>query len=203
MKAGRLRIKRVALGGGAVSKAIFIPVAIVAAAAAISAPAASETVTYSYDALGRLVGTSTSGGPNDGVGVGTTYDPAGNRCTYTVGGAGGGGSAECPGGGGDPPGNQLPAAVDDSGSMTRCAEKTFAVLSNDSDPDGNLPLALVGVSYGGTRGSASISGTGILFTPSGVTGTAAVGYVMRDSLGATDSATLTISITNGDCGPIE
>jgi hypothetical protein len=45
---------------------------------------ASETVTYSYDALGRLVAISTSGGPNSGQNVRTCYDPAGNRTSYTV-----------------------------------------------------------------------------------------------------------------------
>lgn len=45
---------------------------------------ASETVTYSYDALGRLVASSTSGGPNDGVATSTQFDPAGNRTNYSV-----------------------------------------------------------------------------------------------------------------------
>ena len=45
---------------------------------------AAETVTYTYDALGRLVATTTSGGPNNGVSTGISYDPAGNRSTYTV-----------------------------------------------------------------------------------------------------------------------
>jgi hypothetical protein len=57
---------------------------------------ASETITYSYDALGRLVATSSSGSANNGLSTSITYDPAGNRQTYTVAGAGasggGGGS---------------------------------------------------------------------------------------------------------------
>jgi hypothetical protein len=91
-------------------------------------------------------------------------------------------------------------AVADTGGMTKCAAKTFAVLSNDYDPDGNTPLALVSVSGGGLRGTPSIQGTSILFTPEGITGTAVVNYTMRDSLGATASSTLTISITSGTCG---
>lgn len=85
--------------------------------------------------------------------------------------------------------------------MTACAEQTFNVLANDSDPDGNTPLALVGVDYSGPRGAASVSGTGIRFVPNGITGAANVGYVMRDSLGATDSATLAITINAGNCEP--
>lgn len=48
---------------------------------------AAETVTYSYDALGRLVKTVRSGGPASGVDASTQYDPAGNRTNVTVGGA--------------------------------------------------------------------------------------------------------------------
>lgn len=61
------------------------------AGAALAAPATaagSETITYSYDALGRLIAVSTAGGPNDGTAVSTAYDPAGNRTSYGVAGAG-------------------------------------------------------------------------------------------------------------------
>jgi YD repeat-containing protein len=49
--------------------------------------AAAETVTYSYDALGRLIKTVRIGGPASGVDASTQYDPAGNRTNVTVGGA--------------------------------------------------------------------------------------------------------------------
>jgi hypothetical protein len=45
---------------------------------------ASDTVTYSYDSLGRLVAATTAGGPNGGISTGITYDPAGNRSNYAV-----------------------------------------------------------------------------------------------------------------------
>ena len=45
---------------------------------------AASTTTYTYDALGRLVQTNTSGTINDGVQVKSTYDPADNRKTYQV-----------------------------------------------------------------------------------------------------------------------
>src|SRR4051812_28604292 len=45
---------------------------------------ASDTVSYTYDALGRLVAVSTSGGVNNGISVATGYDPAGNRSSYNV-----------------------------------------------------------------------------------------------------------------------
>lgn len=163
---------------------------------------ASDTTTYTYDALGRLVAVSTSGGVNKGLSVATCYDRAGNRANYTVSGASGTPPAApppCSPSSQPPSGNQPPLAVDDTGGMNRCTPDYFAVLSNDYDPDGNVPLALVSVS-GSTRGTPEISGTYIYFTPSGLNGVATVTYVMRDSLGATASATLSISISNGSCG---
>lgn len=61
----------------------------VAAAALLtsSAASASENVTYTYDALGRLIATSRTGGPSSGVTMGTTFDPAGNRTSYTISGS--------------------------------------------------------------------------------------------------------------------
>ena len=53
-----------------------------------AAAAASETTTYDYDALGRLIGVSTAGGSNDGMTAGTTCDAAGNRSGYSASGAG-------------------------------------------------------------------------------------------------------------------
>ena len=43
-----------------------------------------ETVTYTYDAQGRLVASSTSGGPNSGTTSSIGLDPAGNRTSYVV-----------------------------------------------------------------------------------------------------------------------
>ena len=52
---------------------------------AFAAPThAVETVTYSYDALGRLVTSSVSGGPSAGVNTAIAYDPADNRTNYQV-----------------------------------------------------------------------------------------------------------------------
>ena len=45
---------------------------------------AAETVTYSYDALGRLKATSRAGTINNGVTTATTYDAASNRSNHAV-----------------------------------------------------------------------------------------------------------------------
>lgn len=58
-----------------------------------SAPAyAAETITYTYDALGRLVQVTRSGTVNNGASATYGYDPANNRTNVTVT-AGGGGMA--------------------------------------------------------------------------------------------------------------
>ncbi len=44
-----------------------------------SSALAQGTTTYEYDALGRLIGTTTTGGANDGLGTVYEYDAAGNR----------------------------------------------------------------------------------------------------------------------------
>lgn len=62
--------------------------AFVAGLAFLVAPvAASETITYTYDALGRLTAVHSSGDVNDGQAASTTYDAAGNRTNETVTGA--------------------------------------------------------------------------------------------------------------------
>lgn len=49
---------------------------------------AAENATFTYDALGRLTATSTTGSVNNGKNIGVAYDPAGNRSNYSVTGTG-------------------------------------------------------------------------------------------------------------------
>jgi len=44
----------------------------------------SETTTYSYDTLGRLVTTTRSGGPSSGITMNSCFDRAGNRMRQDV-----------------------------------------------------------------------------------------------------------------------
>jgi YD repeat-containing protein len=61
-------------------------VAVSGAALAIAPgePLGNETVTYAYDALGRLSGSTISGGPNNTRTTGSCFDGAGNRMRYDV-----------------------------------------------------------------------------------------------------------------------
>jgi len=67
------------------SKRWLVPALLALMALLVGVPSfAQETTTYTYDALGRLIASSISGGTANGTQTGTTFDPAGNRTTYTV-----------------------------------------------------------------------------------------------------------------------
>jgi hypothetical protein len=151
---------------------------------------AAETVTYTYDALGRLTATTSSGIVNNGLSTSIAYDPAGNRTSYGVTGAGGGGPPP-------PPGNQPPVAVNDSSSGVCNVTKIVNVVANDYDPDGNTPLALVSVTPGVTT-DASVSTSTSLAVTGYFRGTEPIFYVVRDSLGATATGRLTYTTTGTD-----
>jgi hypothetical protein len=57
---------------------------LVTCSCAAGAAYAAQTVTYSYDALGRLTGTQILGGPGIGVTQSYQYDAAGNRLQETA-----------------------------------------------------------------------------------------------------------------------
>ena len=56
----------------------------VAALLAATSLSAAETVTYTYDALGRVKKVEYVDGDNDGMKQTFTLDPAGNRENYTI-----------------------------------------------------------------------------------------------------------------------
>jgi RHS Repeat len=57
---------------------------------------AAETVTYTYDARGRLVAVSRAGTVNNGVATSYGYDKTDNRTNVTITTGGGGGMAAAP-----------------------------------------------------------------------------------------------------------
>lgn len=70
-------------------RTIHLLAAAASTAALAGAANASETITYSYDELGRLIGTSRTGSVNQGVSRTIDYDPAGNRTIDNVTGSSG------------------------------------------------------------------------------------------------------------------
>lgn len=155
---------------------------------------AGETITYSYDALGRLVAATSAGTVNNGLSVTSTYDPAGNRASYNVAGASGGAPPPPPSP--PPPANNPPTPVADSGSQQRCTTQDYNVIGNDTDPDGDYPLTLVSVTG---AGFSVVSSTTVEFTSTATTGAKVATYTVQDSRGATATSTLTVNVSGGVC----
>ena len=63
---------------------IWLAAAVTTAAVLSCSALAQETTTNSYDGLGRLKGSSITGGTNNGRATGTCFDAAGNRTRYDV-----------------------------------------------------------------------------------------------------------------------
>lgn len=100
---------------------------LTASVLALASPAgAGENVTYSYDALGRLTGSSVEGGPTSAIG----YDAAGNRSIY---------AASVPG---------APAFSISSGGALEGGGLVFAVVKN-----GTGAASVVFTTANGTAGS--------------------------------------------------
>jgi YD repeat-containing protein len=108
------------------------------ALALASAASASETITYNYDALGRLATVKHSGDVNAGQAHSLCYDRAGNREIYKSSAAGT--LADCPTQTPTPtptPSNSAPVARRDAATLGVFCNLAVAVLGNDYDDDGD------------------------------------------------------------------
>lgn len=165
--------------------------AFAAAVLAAGAAAASETVTYTYDPLGRLIAVQHMGAVNDGRADSLCYDPAGNRALYKSSAAGA--LADCataPA----PPANQPPVAAPDFLTAPKCQQRTVDVIANDSDPEGDAPLTLASVTSDWARLGA---GGVVLITTPDTNGNYPIAYTVTDSLGASAGGILTLTVTGG------
>jgi hypothetical protein len=157
---------------------------------------ASETQSYVYDALGRLVSVQSSGTINAGQAHSLCYDPAGNRTIYKTSSAGE--LADCSGSSSS--GNQPPVTAPDSLTVRSCgAIGHVNVTANDTDPEGNYPLTLVSVTSG-ARGHASVySSSTIEYIAGPRSGNDVVTYTVKDSLGASATGRVNVTISGGIC----
>lgn len=95
--------------------------------------------------------------------------------------------------------NQSPVAVADS-IATLGVAVPINVLANDTDPEGNVPLAVASVTQPAAgRGTVSSNGTVITYTPPATVTTAfttTFTYIARDSFGALSTpATVTVQVS--------
>lgn len=128
-----------------------------------SSSSATESVTYTYDALGRLVVAQSAGTVNDDQAHSLCFDPAGNRTKYYSDDATG--IASCaptpaPMPTPSPPAsssNTPPVAVQDSGYVNFINQPTlFNLVANDTDADGDYPLVLTSASVTSGYGTVSL-----------------------------------------------
>ena len=102
-----------------------------------------------------------------------------------------------------PVANGAPVATDDTASTAHDTTILVDVLANDSDPDGDA-LTLTSVSYSGSTALVSIENGKIKINPLNAATEARVEditYTVKDPTGATDTATLKVSIAAADEAP--
>ena len=146
----------------------------------------TETVAYSYDAQGRLVQSVISGTVNNGQTSTTAFDTAGNRTNYAV----------SLNGAPPPPANSPPTTVADTLTVTNCTIGSKNVTANDSDPEGNVPLVVLSVIHSNRAlGSPSVLSASTVEYEGAAPGIDVVTYTVRDSLGATSTGTLRVTVT--------
>jgi hypothetical protein len=100
--------------------------------------------------------------------------------------------------------NQAPTASDDSASVTAGQSVSVDVLANDADSDGSLDTSSVQVTSGPSTGSTSVdTSTGEITysAPSGASGDVSFTYSVADDDGATDTATVTVSVSAANQPP--
>lgn len=143
---------------------------------------AGETITYTYDALGRLVAVETSGTVNNGQDVRISYDAAGNRTNYQVTGAGSG----------------TPTLSIGNANTTEGGNLVFTVTLSPS------AASTVTVNYATANGSAGEPGdytalTGMLTLTAGQTSQSITVPTIDDSL-TEPSETMTVSLSGAAGG---
>lgn len=168
---------------------------------------AAETVAYSYDARGRLIKVIRSGSAQSNSNVTTdyTHDKANNRKQFVTINSPNLPAAPPPPPPPPPPTNNPPITVGDALTVNKCGTGEVNVIANDSDPEGNVPLVVIGAANANpAKGSASVGSSSSMVRYEadlgGATGADSVTYTVRDSLGATSTGTVSITIrTTGTC----
>ncbi len=118
--------------------------------------------------------------------------------TFRTGGKGSGNDDDDGDDGDDNSTNKLPVAGPDSASTTAGVAVTLNVLANDSDPDNNMPLTVVGLSQPDSgMGTATTDGTRVIYTPPATLtepATATFTYEVRDAKGGVSATPGTVTI---------
>jgi len=146
---------------------------------------AAETRTFAYDALGRLMATSSSGSVNNGIANTIAYDPAGNRTSYAITGAAG--SAQL-----TQPSYLSPVANPHALTAAKCVESLGSVVANDTYRNGRYPLSLTALDEPSASTDSSTT-FGMTLPEAG--GAYSIAYTVSDALGDTGNANLAVTAT--------
>jgi VCBS repeat-containing protein len=106
--------------------------------------------------------------------------------------------------------NDGPVAAVDTGSTDENAAITVDVLANDSDVDTTDTLTVTGASLQSGSGSVAVVSNQVSWSPGtdydylavGESAQVVIDYTIEDSQGAPSSATLTLSVTGSNDGPV-
>jgi hypothetical protein len=101
----------------------------------------------------------------------------------------------------EPPPNQNPVAVDDAAVTFEAVPVDIAVLSNDTDPDGDaLTLSQVGAA---ANGGTAVLGALVRYTPNpGFDGVDSFPYTISDGRGGSATATVTVTVQDDPTPPV-
>ncbi|MBC3502538.1 multicopper oxidase domain-containing protein [Pseudomonas sp. SWRI59] len=103
--------------------------------------------------------------------------------------------------------NKPPVAVSDSAATTAGKALTLSVLANDTDPERNLPLTIIGLSQPDSgQGTTSTNGTTVTYTPPATVATpftASFTYSARDTKGAESVVPATVSVAVSPAAPVD
>ena len=180
--ASEIKVSRVARTGGSLKHIVRAALLLSSVSVPLFAGRAAEVTAYSYDALGRLVGTVVSGSINAGLQTGTTFDAAGNRTSYSVSGA----AAPIP-----------PSFSVSNATATEGGTLTFTVTRS------GVLSAVASVTYATSNGSAIASsdytaGSGVLNFAVGETSKTIVINTIDDAAAeSVETMTLALSNPNG------
>jgi Bacterial Ig domain len=164
---------------------------------------ANETISYSYDAKGRLIQVARSGSINDGSSTAYSYDNADNRKALSVSNSSAPPAPTPPTPPPPPPppppsGNLPPVAnPDNAESMGACSFRTVSVTNNDTDPEGNMPLTVIDASGTVDLFASVVNNSSIQLESTSAAGTRSVTYTVADSFGATAIGMVTVNILGG------
>ena len=98
--------------------------------------------------------------------------------------------------------NRAPVAQNDSYSVVSGSTTVLAVLGNDSDPDAGDVLTVASVSSA-SKGQVRLDGGQVVYVaPSNYSGPDSFTYMVKDSQGATSTATVQIQVTQANRAPV-